>query len=75
MKRTRNHSQAEHCASNRRAISERLMPPSGGSDRAFDVHLLTTPAINGEHLTSNRRAIEEYFTSFVRAIEGHCACE
>ena len=75
MNRIRNHRQAEHCASNRRAISERLMPSSGVQDRAFDVHLLTTPAINGEHLTSNWRAIEVYFASIVRAIEGHSACE
>ena len=75
MKRTRNHSQAEHCASNRRAISERLMPSSGVQDRAFGVHLLITPVIDGEHSTSNRRAIDVYFTSFVRAIEGHCGCE
>ena len=75
MIRTRNHGQAEHCESNRRVIGERLMPLFVVPDRAFDEHLLTTPVINGEHLTSNRRAIEVYFTSFVRAIEGHCACE
>ena len=75
MKQTRNHKQAEHCASNRRAIRERLMPSSGGSDRAFGVHLLTTSVMDCEQSTSNWRAIEVYFASIVRAIEGHSACE